>query len=420
MAKGVRTGTSFHRSDETYLRNIQEMIARKTHNGDITPQDAGLLREYLAEITAESGISPVRQYKIAIQIVGLRRFLPPFAGATAGDLYTAVNQIRAATGDDGAPLFKQNTISDMIRFLRRFYLWMIENGYSAIPEAKVKKIKPPAYQRMTKTAEEILTEDEIRAMLEAARTPKDRALLAILYESGCRIGELGTLTWGQVKFTNWNVTLNVNGKTKKPRYIPLVIARPYLAAWKAAYPKKITPEAHVFLTATTQLPLQYAGVVKQFRIIAERAGVTKHITPHLFRHSRITHLIQQGMSESVIKLMMWGSLTTSMFQTYAHLTNRDIDSAMAKLTGVTTEEEERSVALEAKQCPRCHSVNGPTYHFCATCGLALDQDAEIELRGAQEATDEYYLKKILNNPVMLEKLTRTLQSITEASGSTRT
>jgi len=109
-----------------------------------------------------------------------------------------------------------------------------------------------------------------------------------------------------------------------------------------------------------------------------------------------------------------------MFQTYAHLTNRDIDSAMAKLTGVTTEEEERSVALEAKQCPRCHSVNGPTYHFCATCGLALDQDAEIELKGAQEATDEYYLKKILNNPAMLEKLTRTLQSITEAAGSTRT
>ena len=54
-------------------------------------------------------------------------------------------------------------------------------------------------------------------------------------------------------------------------------------------------------------------------------GISHPITPHTFRHSRITPLIQEGVNESVIKLMMWGNLSTDMFRTYAHLTNADID-----------------------------------------------------------------------------------------------
>ncbi len=42
-------------------------------------------------------------------------------------------------------------------------------------------------------------------------------------------------------------------------------------------------------------------------------GIAKKIAPHIFRHSRVTHLINQGMKESVIKLMMWGNLITDTF-----------------------------------------------------------------------------------------------------------
>jgi len=43
----------------------------------------------------------------------------------------------------------------------------------------------------------------------------------------------------------------------------------------------------------------------QLKRLAKRAGIERHITPHIFRHSRITHLIKENVSESVIKLMMW-------------------------------------------------------------------------------------------------------------------
>ena len=72
----------------------------------------------------------------------------------------------------------------------------------------------------------------------------------------------------------------------------------------------------------------------------------KHLTLHLFRHSRITHLLQQGVSESVIKMMMWGTIETKMFRDYAHLNGDDTDREIFKLYGieqVTTQEVEGKI-----------------------------------------------------------------------------
>jgi len=381
MARGVRNGGSFHKSDETYLAATANLIEQSVADGKITPDDAKLIKAYLAEISAETRISPVRKCKIAGQLAGLRRFLPPFREATAPDLFTAIEDIQLATKPDGSPRFKVNTQADMVRFLKRLFLWLIENDYSRITAKKVrKKIRPPAYERMTKTAEQLLEEEEVRAMIEAAKTPRDRALIAVLYESGCRIGEVAKLTWSDVRFTeSQTAAINTDGKTGKPRYIPIMSARSYLAAWKADYPGKPYGENLVFLTNNTHGPLQYAGVVKQIRKIAAWAGVEKHITPHLFRHSRITHLLRKGVPEPVIKKMMWGSLNTGMLQTYGHLVDRDIDREIANLYGVSVPETETSDALEPRQCPRCFSVWGPTLQHCGVCGAPLSPQAMADM-----------------------------------------
>lgn len=391
MARGVRNGGSFHKSDETYLEATANLIEQSVTDGKITTEDAKLIKAYLAEISAETRISPVRKYKIAVQLTGLRRFLPPFREATAPDLFTAIEEIKLATKPDGSPRFKTNTQADMIRFLKRFYLWLIENDYSRIPEEKVrKKIKAPAYERMTKTAEQLLDEEEIRAMIEAAKTSRDRALIAVLYESGCRIGEIATLKWSDVRFTeNQTAAINTSKKTGKPRYIPIVSARSYLATWKADYPGEPYGDSLVFLTNNTHGPLQYAGVVKQIRKIATRAGIKKHVTPHLFRHSRITHLLRKGVPEPVIKKMMWGHLNTDMLQTYGHLVDKDIDAAIAQLYGVVTPDTETSDALEPRQCPRCFSVWGPTLQHCGVCGAPLTKEAAATIDQMQADVAAY-------------------------------
>jgi site-specific recombinase XerD len=59
----------------------------------------------------------------------------------------------------------------------------------------------------------------------------------------------------------------------------------------------------VFVTWEKSVP-EYQSMRKQIERLAVRAGISHPITPHTFRHSRITHLIQEGVNESVIKLMM--------------------------------------------------------------------------------------------------------------------
>jgi integrase len=377
------TNMRFHARADEYLKHARSCLDSALADGRITREDHNLVREFVAEAAATSHIAPQRQYKLTFLLVRWREYLGPYADLTAADLYAGLGALTGATKDDGSsPRYTKNTQIDFTLILKRFALWLVDNGYAKIPEKKIRAIKSQAYTT-SKTVGDLFPEEEVLAMIAAAKTPRDRALIALLYEGALRIGEIGNLTWGDVKFGSWNAQINTSEKTGIDRYIPVVMARPYLAAWMDAYPKAITPDAFVFLTSIGHQPLQYAGVLKQLRIIAKNAGITKHLTPHVFRHSRITHLIQKGMSESAIKLMCWGNLTTDQFKTYAHLCNGDIDRATAELNGIVTRETATtSHALDPRQCTRCWTVNAPTARFCHACALPLTEESAAEVSTA--------------------------------------
>ncbi|WP_292345248.1 tyrosine-type recombinase/integrase, partial [Methanoregula sp. PtaB.Bin085] len=287
---------------------------------------------------------------------------------------------------------------------KQFYLWLIENEYVAIPEKKLKALKTPHHETMTKVASDLLTTEEITAMVGACTRSSDRAIIMMLYEGGFRIGEIGGMKWGDLTFDKWGVIANVNFKTGKPRYVRLIMSREALAKWKNDYPAKpVTNEMPVFITEH-QTALTHGSVAMQLKRLAKRAGIEKHITPHIFRHSRITHLIKENVSESVIKLMMWGSLTTNMFQTYAHLTGKDIDNEMLRTYGITeteTGEGKTELRIEPRQCPHCKLINGPMAEFCNSCGRSLTEQAT-------EAEDDIH-DSILKNPSSLKRFITRLE-----------
>jgi site-specific recombinase XerD len=399
MAKATNN-TAFHVSDAKYAEYARSSLSSAVEEGRITREDAALIEEFTGEIAATSQISQSRKYKITYTLVGWRRFIGPFTENLIGDLYSGVEAIRTSRKDDGTPEYTQNTFADYIRFLKRFYRWLAENEYSAVPVAKVNKIKVPRYQTGVKNAEELLEPEDVRRMLEACTNSRDRAMISLLYEGGFRVGEIGNLTWRQVKFTDWNATVNTDHKTGIGRYVPLVMSREYLAEWRNNYPLPVTPDAHVFLSHRKR-PFQYRGMAKRLRIIAKRAGVEKKVNPHLFRHSRITHMLQQGYSESVIKKLMWGNLDTDMLSTYGHLTDADIDDEIAAMAGVKPPAaKEAAECLEPRQCPRCYTVNGPTVNFCGRCGLELTMQAVEDVRIAEEQAELTPEYQALYNKIM--------------------
>ncbi|MGB7787850.1 tyrosine-type recombinase/integrase [Methanoregula sp.] len=231
---------------------------------------------------------------------------------------------------------------------------------------------------MTKTAEMMLDEDEVRAMINACMSSRDRALIATLYEGGFRIEEIGTLTWSQVKIDDYGIIINVDKKTERPRYVRLVAATPYFIQWRNDYPYAIASDGLVF-TSRKNLPLRYEGIALQLKKIAARAGLKKRITPHLFRHSRITTMVQQGYNETIIKKVMWGNLHTGMFETYCHLSDTDVDNEILAKQGIKRKDEKKQRAMEPRQCPYCSSVNAPTDQFCSVCFKPLTEEMDLSL-----------------------------------------
>ena len=349
------------------------IIDRYLSSERITPDDAGLITEFLAERRAAGGISIGRVDKLTFTLVAWRRFLPPFSTLTIGTVYTGIEAIKHAESHQGRP-YKQNTLFDHVSILKQFLLWMIENQYSNLPEKKVKAIKTPRKDTLTKTASQLLMPEEIQALINASRSSRDRAMIMTLYEGGFRPGEICQLTWGDMKSDPKGIAVNVNFKTGITRYIRLVMAKKYLSEWRGDYPLPITQGSLVFLNEQRR-QLTWFAMAMQIRRIAKRAGITKHLTPHLFRHSRITHLLREGASESVVKLMMWGSLNTDMLMTYAHLTGGDVDAEITRLYGLDTGKNEKPARLEPRICPSCNLINPPGEDYCRGCMEALSPKA---------------------------------------------
>ncbi len=375
----------FHKTSEQARTYMNHSIDKALADGRITPTDADLIREFIAEARATAHISNDRAFKIAYTLIGWRQFVGPFSNLTTPAIFAGMDELDMATKGDGSPRYTANTMADYKNFMKRFATWLHENGYAPeIRVEKVRKIRTAAYDGATKTAEMMLSPDEVRAMIEACTNSRDRAIVSVLYEGAFRIGELATLRWGQVKFSEWHCSITVSFKTKKPRTIPIIMARPYLVQWRNDYPVSFAEDGYVFLTEGQHRQLQYAGITKQLKKIAKRAGIEKHVTPHLLRHSRITNLVKAGTNESIIKKIAWGSLSTKMMGTYLHLADADVENEMARMAGIEPPTKKRSRAgLEPRQCPRCFRINAPTDRFCP-CGLELTAEAVEEKKSAME------------------------------------
>jgi integrase/recombinase XerD len=356
-------------------------IEKALSDGRITKQDQDLIKEFVAEKKASANISAGRANKYTYTLIGWRRFLGPYHQVSIADVYSGIELMKESPNSRGTP-FKQNTKHDWVRILKLFLQWLIENDYSSLPEKKVLKIKIPAKDTMTHKASDLITPDEVKAIIRACRRSVDRALIGMLYEGGFRIGELGAMKWGDLFFDNTGVVVNLNFKTGIPRYVRIILAREYLSQWRSNYPGIPEGDNLVFLNERKR-PITNAGVSVQLQKLCIRAGVTKHVTPHLFRHSRITHLINEGISESVIKMMMWGSVQTEMFKTYAHLTGKDIDEELKRLYGIAPEKK-RIPRLEPRICPHCKTIMPPIAEYCALCGESLLEKRPANVDEIQE------------------------------------
>ena len=203
--------------------------------------------------------------------------------------------------------------------VRGFHRFAVRDGLSDVdPAAPVRPPTPP--KRLPKA----LSVSEVEAILEAAAdldSPlglRDRALLELLYGTGARISEAVGLALDDLDLVDGTVLLR--GKGSKQRLVPvgsyaraavdnyLVRGRPLLSRGGAGTPA-------LFLNSRGgRLSRQSAWAV--LVRTAERAGVTKDVSPHTLRHSFATHLLDGGADVRVVQeLLGHASVTTTQVYT---------------------------------------------------------------------------------------------------------
>ena len=186
--------------------------------------------------------------------------------------------------------------------------------------ATLLKLRVPRH----KTLPDVLTVDEVHRLLDAVRTPHNRAFLWTVYSLGLRLQEGLALELGDIDSARMLVHVH-RGKGAKDRFIPLpartlVTLREHWATHH--HPRLVFPAIgrgrKDAPTATT--PMAAASVQGAMRRVVGQLGFRKSVHVHTLRHSYATHLLEAGVNLRLIQQYLGhSSLQTTMI--YLHLTS---------------------------------------------------------------------------------------------------
>ncbi len=301
--------------------------------------------------------------------------------------------------------------------VRQYYTWL-EYGdeYSVkhkdpdfrFPD-RVRWIRPNFSEkdRPKVKAGEILSKCEVDKIINTADRARDKAFLSMLYELGARVGEIGNLSISDVSKAKNGFIVDINGKTGK-RTPLLFMYSVHVANWLNAHPFKDDPKAALWVTLDKNLkPLNYSALRKMVIDIVKKSGIKKRVYNHLFRHTRVTHLLlDREINEAQAKVYFGWSPDSKMLNTYAHLLSKDVNATLLKSHGIIVGEDEDS-KVKPVQCKSCEFVNPPNSRFCAKCATVLDLKTAI-LIDEEKRTAEEKIAQLFKDPEVMQLIKRKL------------
>lgn len=179
--------------------------------------------------------------------------------------------------------------------------------------------------RIGKHLPEVLSVEEIDRIISVIDLSKpegirDKAIIEVLYGCGLRISELCNLKISHLYLEEEYI--RVKGKGSKERLVPIEgVAVESLREWLVArMGRKVrsTEEDYVFVSVTRGCRLSRISLFVYIKEYARKAGITKNISPHTFRHSFATHLLEGGANLRAIQMML-GHEDISTTEVYMHI-----------------------------------------------------------------------------------------------------
>ncbi len=165
----------------------------------------------------------------------------------------------------------------------------------------------------------VLSKEEVKAILSALKNLKHKTALSLIYSCGLRRSELLNLKPNDIDSKRCLVIVR-QAKGKKDRIIPLSIKilallREYYAAYK--------PTVYLFEGQVKGQPYDERSLANVLSLAVEKAGIQKSVTLHWLRHSYATHLLEAGTDLRYIQTLL-GHSSSRTTEIYTHVSNKEL------------------------------------------------------------------------------------------------
>ncbi len=270
------------------------------------------------------------------------------------------------------------------------------------------KIKMPNNKLSPK---DILTVEEINRMIEVSESHLHKALIAFMFESGGRAGEVVKVMVRDIEETNKGMIIALpNFKTTtegKPEY------RRDLYPFSAGYIRNWI--AYGGLGKDDKLfDLNAAYTWEVVKKAGEKAGITKPVTPHKLRHARVQDLIRREYQESIIRHKMGWTRSSNMLGRYSHTADDDLINATASKNGILEDRkpivtlkqaESLNIANATLQLSKLNEENERLSSIVSVLAAKLNIDISIPVGGKLEKIEPVKVHKVNAEEIGLREAT---------------
>ena len=183
--------------------------------------------------------------------------------------------------------------------------------------------------KRAKVLPNVLSKEEVKAILDAHSNVKHRMMLSMIYSCGLRCGELLALKPVNID-SKRNIVLLKNSKGKKDRIAPLsqkilAMLRVYFSAYK--------PKLYLFEGQTPGVAYDARSLQQVLKQALQKAGIDKPVTLHWLRHSYATHLLESGTDLRYIQELL-GHNSSKTTEIYTHVSTKSIQQIKSPFDGL--------------------------------------------------------------------------------------
>jgi len=301
----------------------------------------------------------------------------PLENATTDDILKYIDYIKVngmVGNDDTEKIIRKTRVWKEGRKLKKSTMWVIESKLIQFFSYCFDETDDPKYHKIVKklrnikvdqpknniSPQDILYPEDIKKLINVATIERDRCLIAVLYESGLRVGELLALKNQMVhidddrKEVTFNIPEQEGCKTGKRSVICLEI-HGYVQDWMKCNP------------SNSFMNLTHAGIRKAIERLFIKAGINKKCNPHAFRHSSITNAVIMKMQPNQISMRYWGISNSNTLPVYLHLSEQIVSSGYRDAKGLGENGNGKTIINPlASRCVQCGKLI-QAGSLCMTC-----------------------------------------------------